>query len=142
MKKIILLTAVTLFMAATAFGGNSKADLFSYDKKEVQSDFKEINKVEQYVSAHQDATLHDVQTFYDVNGLNNQSDEMALLFDLDDMEWGSFAWGFCCWPVGFFVVGINDSKSQDEKTSYWIGTGTVVLLNGITVLATPTVYTY
>lgn len=141
MKKFMLLNFAMLFIAITAFGGNSKAELFDYDKKEVQSEFEEINQVEQFVSTHQDATFQDVQSFYDANGLNNPSKGMVPLFSIDDMEWGAFAWGFLCCPVGFFVVGINDSKRQDEKTSYWIGVVTSAVIGTIGTLTTPVIYT-
>lgn len=124
MKKIVLLNVALLFIAATAFGENSKAQLFSYDKKEVRSEFAQLNQLEQYVNVHEGATLSEIQTFYDAPkfaGPNRKSSVMSPMFDFDDMDWGSFAWGLCCCPVGVFTVALNDSKSSDEKTSYWIG---------------------
>jgi hypothetical protein len=52
-------------------------------------------------------------------------------FSLDSMDWKSFAWGFCCCPVGFFVVVLNDDKDSDQKLSYWIGVAVNVVLSAI-----------
>ena len=57
------------------------------------------------------------------------------MFTIDDMDWGSFAWGFCCCPIGFFVVAINDDKTQEQKTSYWIGVIAGVVLDVISSAA-------
>ena len=41
------------------------------------------------------------------------------------MDWASFAWGFCCWPVGFFVVVTNKDKDSNQKKSFWDWTGNI-----------------
>ena len=56
---------------------------------------------------------------------------LAPEFRIEDMDWGSFAWGFCCCPIGFFTVAVNSSKSQNEKLSYWIGVGVNTILSVI-----------
>lgn len=57
-------------------------------------------------------------------------------WSIDDMDWGSFAWGFCCCPIGFFVVAISSNKDSDQKLSYWIGVGVNVVLSAISSIAT------
>lgn len=63
----------------------------------------------------------------DLRSLNSL--EATEGFTFDDMDWGSFAWGILCCPIGFFVVAINGNKSQDQKASFWIGWGVGVVLN-------------
>lgn len=131
MKKFVLLNLVLLLAATMAFAGNSKAEMFSYDKKQVQSEFAQLNQLEKFVNAHEGASLNEIKTFNDapaLAGFNSQS-PMSPMFDFDDMEWVPFAWGFLCCPVGFFVVAINDSSSKDEKTSFWIGAIASAVIN-------------
>ena len=60
----------------------------------------------------------------------NYNSSLALRAGLiDDMDWASFAWGFCCWPVGFFVVVTNKDKDSNQKKSFWIGLGTSFVLS-------------
>ena len=47
------------------------------------------------------------------------------------MDWGSFAWGLLCCPVGFFVVVTNKDKEQAQKTSFWVGWLTAVIINTV-----------
>ena len=47
------------------------------------------------------------------------------------VDWNSFAWGFCCCPVGFFTVAVNNNSDSDMKTSYWIGAASCVSLFAI-----------
>ena len=48
------------------------------------------------------------------------------------MDWASFAWGFLCCPIGFFVIITNKDKDSSQKKSFWIGTITGVILGAIT----------
>jgi hypothetical protein len=106
------------------------ADDFSYDAVAFGTEMTTLSQLEQEVSMN-GFSLEEVETSAKWGtqlaglGLNQAS------WSVDDMEWGSFAWGFCCWPVGFFVVSINSDKSKDEKLSFWIGTGVSVVLSAI-----------
>ncbi|MFW6019159.1 MAG: hypothetical protein ACOCPM_01135 [Bacteroidales bacterium] len=143
MKKFVLLNLIVLFAVAITFAGNSKAEMFSYEKEQVQSEFAEMNQLENFVNTHEGATLNEIKSFRDAPdfaGINSPSPE-NMLFDINDMEWGSFAWGFLCCPVGFFVVALNDRRSQHEKTSFWIGAITSAVLSSIsTVTVVPASY--
>jgi len=115
----------------------SQSSLFSYNADELEAQFQELNELE-----------NNIQNSHDLNYdnligsgvcLNNSSTSgiESSSFSIDDMDWGAFAWGFCCCPIGFFVVAINDEKTNDQKLSYWIGVGVNVALNAI---STPFVY--
>lgn len=140
-KRLTFLIAVIL-VAQSAFA--SAADLFSYDNDALQTEFAEIQQLEDYVVANGDLSLTEVQaTSAEVlEGINfnilETASPVGAMFSIEDMDWGSFAWGFCCWPVGFFVVAINNNKTSDQKLSFWIGLGVSVVLSVIsnfTVLA-------
>ena len=65
--------------------------------------------------------------------LNNLalSAPLGTNFSIEDMDWGAFAWGFCCCPIGFFVVAVNSNKDSNQKLSFWIGWGVSVVLSTI-----------
>ncbi len=128
MKKGILFSFMLLLISSVAFSGTTSDELFSYDKNQVEQEFTELNQLEAYVNANQGVTLADVQLEFNSN-FNMQSS--PLKFDFGDIEWGAFAWGFLCCPVGFFVVVLDDRARKDEKTSFWIGVITNVVINGI-----------
>jgi hypothetical protein len=134
-KKISFIVVAFLMVAQAGFANGS--DLFSYDRSALESDFTEIQQLEDYVIANGNLSLAEVQNnSVDVlTGINFEILETAspvgAMFSIEDLDWGSFAWGFCCWPVGFFVVAINDNKSSDQKLSYWIGLGVSVVLGAV-----------
>jgi hypothetical protein len=53
----------------------------------------------------------------------------AASFTFDDINWKAFAWGFCCWPIGLFTVVFKSSSTREDKISFFIGWGTIVVLN-------------
>lgn len=136
MRNLILsLSLAALCLLPTLLRAEAYADAFAMDETSIQADFADLNQLESYVLA-QGATVAVAaipaniipQNFDAHSGLNSPN------FTIDSMDWGSFAWGFCCWPIGFFVVAINSNKSSDEKLSFWIGTGVSVVLSGISTL--------
>ena len=138
MKKIsTLLLAFALIFNVSA----SNADLFSYDLSEISTELSDLKVVEKVISQNQNSTIVDLNTQITNNKYlsstfdTNYKSSLALRAGLmDDMDWGSFAWGFCCWPIGFFVVITNKDKEQNQKKSYWVGLGTSAVLSIITQL--------
>jgi len=115
---------------------NVRAGDFSYDVVAFETEMESLNQLEQDINMH-GFSLTEIQA------TEKWSTELAGLglyqasFGIDDMDWGSFAWGFCCFPVGFFVVAINGNKSSDQKLSFWIGTGVSTVFTAISILAAP-----
>ena len=139
MKKIITSMALILMLSGLTIAGNSS--LFSYDKSELETEFAEIQLLEDMVLSNHDLTINDFQNM-EIAWLDNVDLEVMkstspvnAMFSIDDMDWGAFAWGFCCCPVGFFVVAIDDSASQDSKTSYWVGVIVNAVLSAVSTLA-------
>lgn len=130
-KKLTPFIATLILFAATSFAGN--ADLFTYDRSEVEANLQELITLENYILVTeitlQELTITNSELadlIYDHSGYCSLSNPE---FDFEDMDWGSFAWGLCCWPVGVFTVLLNDDKGNDSRISYFIGLGTSVIIS-------------
>jgi hypothetical protein len=128
---------LTLLMALTI--SNSYAKLSSYfeiDEYAIESEFKELNDLDKSLSnelkgmSYSDLVEKKVSNA--VIGLS--SHPMSPNFSINEMDWGAFAWGFCCWPIGFFVVVTNKNKEPNSKLSYWIGLGTSLVFSGVSAV--------
>jgi hypothetical protein len=135
MKKLLLAIVACFVFTSLSYGTNS--DLFELDEAKINAEFTELNELETYVSMNENVTIH---TVYEQNaglvaGMNLSYGPEGMMarngFSLDDMEWGSFAWGFCCWPIGIFTVLLNNDKGSNHKISYFIGLGTAVVLSAL-----------
>lgn len=145
MKKSLLLSMIAMiFVFGSAFASNST--LFSYDKQQLQDQFEVVDQLEAFVAESNGMTYEEVTVANVTLAQMLQTDNVSAnapmnpMFSVDDMDWGSFAWGFCCWPVGFFVVAINSNKTSDQKLSYWIGLGVSVILSTISNVIYYTAY--
>lgn len=127
MKKILLLLCLAL-VGLTSQAAVSAND-FQYDETAVIAEFQEVTELENTLLAN-DFSLNTAPESPALAGYLNAMATPAP-FSIDDMDWTAFAWGFCCWPVGFFVVAINSSKTSDQKLSFWIGTGVSIILSAI-----------
>ncbi len=136
MKKLLLAIVACFVFTSLSYGTN--ADLFELNEEKINTEFAELNELEAYVSMNENVTIHNIyqENAGLVNGMNLSYGPEGMMarnaFSLDDMQWDSFAWGFCCWPIGIFTVLLNDEKGSNHKISYFIGIGTVVVLNAIT----------
>jgi hypothetical protein len=135
MKKLLLAFVACFVFASSSYAIN--ADLFKLDETKINAEFAELNELETYVSMNENVTIHNIyaENAGLVAGMNLSYGSEGMMarngFTLDDIEWGSFAWGFCCWPVGIFTVLLNDDKGTNHKISYFIGWGTSAVLGGI-----------
>jgi len=127
MKKLFTFI-MALFLTASAVQANN-ADLFQLDEQTLKVEMAELDQLEEYVTEN-NMQWEDFQGIDKIN-FDASASLMAADFSFDNMDWISFAWGLICCPVGFFVVAINDDKTKDEKTSYWIGVIASVVLGGI-----------
>lgn len=133
MKKIsTLIMAFALIFNVSA----SNADLFSYDLSKITAELSDLEVVENIIDQNQNSTVEEINTqiiknnFLSSSFETNYNSSLALRAGLiDEMDWASFAWGFCCWPVGFFVVVTNKDKDSSQKKSYWVGLGTSLVLS-------------
>lgn len=135
MKKIIFSLALLVGLGASNMAFSSNADLFSYDKATIDNEFEEINKLESFVESNGMISYSELSTQenpgeFQLNW-NQYNADASPMFGIADMDWGAFAWGFCCWPVGLFTVLFNSNKDSYSKTSYLIGVLTTAVLGAI-----------
>jgi hypothetical protein len=137
MKRIsTLILAFAFIFNASA----SNADLFSYDLSEINTELSDLEVVENVITYNQNSTIEEInKKIINNNFLSNSFDtnyNSSLMsrnaFTLDDMDWGAYAWGLLCCPVGFFVVVTNKDKEKAQKTSFFAGWLTAVIINSIT----------
>ena len=57
------------------------------------------------------------------------------MFDPNDIHWESFAWGFCCFPIGCVVMLANDDTSNEELNSFLLGAGTSTACSCLSYIA-------
>ena len=131
MKKIYFF--LVLALGFTTITSASNADLFSYNETAIETEFATLTELESYVSEN-GASLSELNANNYLSSLNLDNKIAANanpMFSFDDIDWVSFAWGFCCWPVGCFVVVLNGNKDSDQKASFWIGLGASYVLSAI-----------
>lgn len=129
MKKLIY-TLLILGVPALSFAGSSE---FSYDKDALTTDFSQLDKVSSFVETS-DVTYSELSKSPVFEGNLQLTNHIAIQpnFGFDDIDWKAFAWGFCCWPIGIFLYILpSRDKSSEEKTSFWIGLLTSVVLSAI-----------
>lgn len=129
MKRGLLFSFILLLMSSVAFGGSANEDLFSYDKAELEQEFSELNQLEAFLIDNEDAELADVQLNF--SSILNTSSPSAMNLDIDRIDWGAFAWGFFCCPIGLFTVALNDRARPNEITSFWYGVIASAVLNAV-----------
>lgn len=133
MKKILLSLCLALVGLTTQAAVS--ANDFQYDEIMVATQLQEVTELENTLLANNFSLNGAPESSYLAGYMSAMATPAP--FSIDDMDWGAFAWGFCCWPVGFFVVAINNSKTSDQKLSFWIGMGVSVVVSAISYIANP-----
>jgi hypothetical protein len=129
MKKILSFLSVGILALSTQLYAVSSDD-FNYDFEAHEAEFAQIAEVEEaaVVTGFSFVQLASEDSPYKVDGIEMG---MAPLFSIDDMDWGAFAWGFCCWPIGLFVVVFNSRKDGDQKLSFFLGLAFAAVIGAI-----------
>ena len=126
---------LALLASTSAYAG--KGELFEVDEAAIEQEFQDLERLESYVDTQEELTWSELQANHQdflatsELGTLELNAPLGTAFTLDDMDWGAFAWGFCCCPIGFFVVAINQNKDQNQKISFWIGWGVSFLISSI-----------
>ena len=129
--KYVIFTFLILAFSYCLQAANS--DYFSYDKAKIETEFSELSAMEGFVKSNNGVTLSQIKTG-EVNSNIDFNDLIAASATssvIDDMDWGSYAWGCLCCPIGFFVVILDDDKTKSEKDSFWLGVLTSVAVNAV-----------
>ena len=129
MKKLVY-SLLIMAIPALSFAGSSE---FSYDKDALSTEFSQLDQVATFVDKN-NVSYAELTNTHVFEGNLELTNHIAVKpnFGFDDMDWKAFAWGFCCWPIGIFLYMLpSRDKSSEEKTSFWIGALTGVVLGAI-----------
>ena len=142
MKNVFLLPAICLFM----LGAEAKTNaLFNIDEAQIEAEFSALTALESRLAINTNITFLDLQQNSDeALGTVNFNGENPLAISkygqygggggrFSSMDWGAFAWGFICCPVGLFTVALNGNKDQNAKKSYWTG---VIISTILSIIST------
>ena len=127
MRKILSTLCMALFALSISA---TTANDFAFDEQKVENAMETLNELEVYVQTT-GITFDKMEKEERVLFAGIAAASYSASFSIDDMDWGAFAWGFCCWPIGFFVVAINSRKDSYQKMSFWIGLGVSVILSAV-----------
>ncbi len=120
MKKTLLTPVFALIIAVSGvFAGN--ADLFSYDRSQLDDEFAELNMLENYVKINEGITL---TSLIDENhpliagiSLSNPF-APAIPFDEPPLGIPSFWWGCCIGVWGIAVVYFVTEDKEETKQAF------------------------
>jgi hypothetical protein len=116
MKKITLLLVFSL-ASHFLFAKNE----FIIDYKKVDKEFLNLSVLETniekgiIVAGENKLASDTTDYFHKQKSIDNNK------FTFEKMDWGSFAWGFCCWPVGHFVVLTDNDVTVEKQKSFIYG---------------------
>lgn len=122
MKKLLIL--IFTFFAISSFAADN---LFVLDESKVDNAVSEATSLNDYLENTELKTIDELSLeeksarVYNLNNFDSKKPLTPMFDGLDDMNWTSFAWGFCCWPVGFIIIILNNNHDNDSKVSYLIG---------------------
>ena len=134
MRKMLLVIGFAILTCSGQVKA-SNADLFELNENIVLNELASLSTLEAYVNYNEGVTFTQLsQTNSNLLITLNLTNLTAagptgMAFGFEDMQWGSFAWGFCCWPIGIFTVLLNSNKDTNHKISYFIGIGCAVILS-------------
>ena len=133
MKFKFLLLCLICFVTVSTIKANNK-DLFKYDQKSLDQEFSTINQLEETIVS---AEINSPESIQEKDAIlyaelladgYNSSSPSEMNFNASMIDWASFGWGLCCFPLGFIMVAIDPSKTYEQKISYWLGCGTFAII--------------
>jgi len=127
--KNLIYAFLLMILPIISFASNTE---FSYDKSALVAEFNQIDLIANFVDETK-ASITEVNNSTIFKGNIELTNAIAVKPNLkfEDVDWGSFAWGFCCWPIGIFTVVLNDDKDKDSKHSFLAGIASSVIATGI-----------
>lgn len=119
MKKFLLfLLAVGLFASTQAIASNG--ELFTYNKQAVNTEFAELNAIENFVNQNDGITLSEMksQNLDFANTISTFSLDSSAI--IGPIGIPSFLWGCILGPVGVLIVYlIADDPKSEAKKAFW-----------------------
>lgn len=128
MKKLIY-SFLILALPTFSFAGDTE---FSYDKNSLTNEFSQLDKVAAYVDKT-NISYTELSNSHVFEGNIELTNSIAVKPNLkfEDVDWGAFAWGFCCWPIGVFTVILKDDVDNNSKNSFFAGIASKVIATGV-----------
>lgn len=123
MKKGLLLMLIAFFaVAVNVQAGN--ADLFTYNKAAMETEFAELQELEDYVYNHQSTTLADLLAsgsalVTNLNLMGSNPFSPGLAFDDPPLGIPSFLWGCVFGVAGLAVVYFVTEDDEETKKALW-----------------------
>jgi hypothetical protein len=132
MKKLIY---SFLILALPTFSLAGDTD-FSYDKSSLISEFSQLDKVADYVD-ETNVSYTELSNSPVFEGNIELTNAIAVKPNLkfEDVDWGAFAWGFCCWPIGIFTVILKDDVDKNSKNSFFAGIASATIATTVSYIA-------
>lgn len=123
MKKGTLLSLIAIFAMALNVNANS-ADLFSYDKAALETEFADLQMLEDYVYHHQTTTLNELLAsgsalIANLNLMGSNPFGPSLVFDDPPLGIPSFLWGCVFGVAGLAVVYFVTEDDDETKKALW-----------------------
>lgn len=123
MKKGLLLMFIA-FIAVTLNVQAGNADLFSYDKAALETEFADLQLLEDYVYNHQSTTLHELLAsgsalITNLNLMASKPFGPNLVFDDPPLGIPSFLWGCVFGVAGLAVVYFVTEDDEETKKALW-----------------------
>lgn len=118
MKKIILILIVLFIVNKNI---NAASDLFVFDENRIENELQEATELNNLVEDNSaNFTIEKITNF---NSFDFNKPLVPTNDIWENMKWGAFAWGFCCYPVGCLVIFLDSNRTNDDYRSYFIGLG-------------------
>jgi Na+/proline symporter len=109
MKKLVSLFA-TLCLVLNL---QAKTSDFNLDEKKVNAEFGQLNKLEKYVDANENATIADAKVAEIAADVDLDTSTLDVMKELP-ANIPAFWWGFCLGWVGLIVVYVVTDNDKDQ----------------------------
>ncbi|MFC2097969.1 hypothetical protein ACFLSI_06515 [Bacteroidota bacterium] len=109
-KHLIFICLFILILPINSFAG--KADLFSYNKVDIETVFADLNELEDYLRSNEGTSLSTLNSSFD--NLTSSFPVSATLIIKPPFSIPSIVWGFFLGPVGVVLVYFITKEDNDE----------------------------
>ncbi len=121
-KGLLLMLFAIIALTVQVQAGN--ADLFSYDKAAIETEFADLQTLEDYVYNHQSTTLTDLLAsgsalVANLNLMGSNPFGPSLAFDDPPLGIPSFIWGCVFGVAGLAVVYFVTEDDEETKKALW-----------------------
>ncbi|MCB0736918.1 MAG: hypothetical protein KDC92_05340 [Bacteroidetes bacterium] len=130
LKRTLILLSICLIGCLSAKAQTS--ELFSYNKQAAENELSSLTQLEKLVKSTNE-NYNELAARNGFASLNLKPDNVKntseFSFDFESIHWGSFAWGFCCFPIGCVLMVFDPDKSEEQLRSFILGVGVSTACN-------------